>query len=528
MFERFTRPARELVERAQAIASESRASQVRPEHLFAALLWDDDSLAVRLLVDQGGTSERLHAELDKRRARYVDGLDDEDAAALASIGIDLEEVVRRLDDDDLATPGREALPARAVLPPLEEGARAGAARGDLAAGTTTSGPSTSCSGSCARATSSSATPWSRPVSTRRRSGRPSPRRYAERASSAPCVTKSISSSTRPSRVGSRSWKPRTPPRMCFHARAMSAWSRCGQPKLWQTPFFHSMLRGICGHAFLPRRSGFTAAQMSMNGCPTISTCCPHRRLPHRLGDPALLGAGHQVVDEHADPPARPRSEVAQLLTQVVHAVEVLHDHALDAQVVAPDLLDELGVVPALDEDPAGPRDAGLDALHGDRPGRRTRRRDRALAGRGDEDDGATLEQEPGAEREGTALAAPVLQRERAEVALDLDDLAAPVGADLFDDEPEIGVDLDGAALLRRTPVAGEHVGAVTVMGEGRHPPTLGRRPVGSGEPRPEADSPMQTDPHTELQRVRMHGTTRNWHLRSGSSRYIVNISRQCR
>ena len=110
MFERFTRPARELVERAQAIAQESRASQVRPEHLFAALLWDDDSLAVRLLVDQGATSERLHAELDQRRARYVDGLDDEDAAALASIGIDLEEVARRLDDDDLAAPRREALP----------------------------------------------------------------------------------------------------------------------------------------------------------------------------------------------------------------------------------------------------------------------------------------------------------------------------------------------------------------------------------------------------------------------------------
>ncbi len=98
MFERFTRPARELVERAQEIAKESRASQVRPEHLFTALLWDGDSLAVRLLVDQGGTPERLHAELDKRRARYVDGLDDEDASALASIGIDLAEVARRLED----------------------------------------------------------------------------------------------------------------------------------------------------------------------------------------------------------------------------------------------------------------------------------------------------------------------------------------------------------------------------------------------------------------------------------------------
>ena len=99
MLERFTTRAREVVERAASIAIESRASQVRPEHLFAAILWDDQCLAVRVLLDQGATSERLHDELDRRRARYVDGLDDEDAQALASIGIDLEEVVRRLGDE---------------------------------------------------------------------------------------------------------------------------------------------------------------------------------------------------------------------------------------------------------------------------------------------------------------------------------------------------------------------------------------------------------------------------------------------
>ena len=99
MFERFTTRAREVVERAASIATESRASQIRPEHLLAAILWDDQCLAVRVLIDQGATSDRLHAELDRRRARYVDGLDDEDAAALASIGIDLEQVVRRLGDE---------------------------------------------------------------------------------------------------------------------------------------------------------------------------------------------------------------------------------------------------------------------------------------------------------------------------------------------------------------------------------------------------------------------------------------------
>ena len=40
--------------------------------------------------------------------------------------------------------------------------------------------------------------------------------------------------------------------------------------------------------------------------------------------------------------------------EVVDAAEVLDDDALDPQVVAPDLLDQLGVVAALDVDPAGP------------------------------------------------------------------------------------------------------------------------------------------------------------------------------
>src|SRR5690349_23188413 len=38
-------------------------------------------------------------------------------------------------------------------------------------------------------------------------------------------------------------------KMCCHARAMSAWSRCGQPKLWHTPFFHSM---VCARASVGR------------------------------------------------------------------------------------------------------------------------------------------------------------------------------------------------------------------------------------------------------------------------------------
>ena len=97
MLERFTKPARCVVEAATRVAQESTASQVRPEHLFAGLLEDEQSLAVRVLDGLGADVGRLRTELDRRRLRYVDGLDADDADALASIGIDLDEVVRRID-----------------------------------------------------------------------------------------------------------------------------------------------------------------------------------------------------------------------------------------------------------------------------------------------------------------------------------------------------------------------------------------------------------------------------------------------
>lgn len=97
MFERFTKPARAAVEQAGAFAQQSAAREIRPEHLFAALLADEGCLAVRVLVDAGAPVGWLHTELDRRRLEYVDGLDADDADALETIGIDLAAVVRRID-----------------------------------------------------------------------------------------------------------------------------------------------------------------------------------------------------------------------------------------------------------------------------------------------------------------------------------------------------------------------------------------------------------------------------------------------
>ncbi len=96
MFERFTKPARRVVEQAADVAAEARASHVRPEHLLVALVDHGDNLAVQVLTDLGAPPGKLRATLEDRRSRYLDGLGDEDAEALATIGIDLHEVLRRI------------------------------------------------------------------------------------------------------------------------------------------------------------------------------------------------------------------------------------------------------------------------------------------------------------------------------------------------------------------------------------------------------------------------------------------------
>jgi ATP-dependent Clp protease ATP-binding subunit ClpA len=97
MLERFTKRARTVVEQATEFAKNAHAGETRPEHLLAGLLADEDCLAVRVLADAGAPVEQMRSALDRQRMRYVDGLDADDAEALQAIGIDLDEVVRRIE-----------------------------------------------------------------------------------------------------------------------------------------------------------------------------------------------------------------------------------------------------------------------------------------------------------------------------------------------------------------------------------------------------------------------------------------------
>jgi ATP-dependent Clp protease ATP-binding subunit ClpA len=99
MFERFTRNARVVVIAAQEGAVRAGAPHVRPAHLFEALVAGDGTLAVQLLAGLGAPAEELRRVVRGLNAEHSDGLDQDDAEALKLLGIDLDEVIRRIDTD---------------------------------------------------------------------------------------------------------------------------------------------------------------------------------------------------------------------------------------------------------------------------------------------------------------------------------------------------------------------------------------------------------------------------------------------
>ena len=91
MCERFTRDARQAVVRAQEEARELRCSWIGPEHVALGVLAAGGP-AVRALRETGVDPAALAGQL--RRVATASGLDGE---ALASLGIDLDEVRRSAD-----------------------------------------------------------------------------------------------------------------------------------------------------------------------------------------------------------------------------------------------------------------------------------------------------------------------------------------------------------------------------------------------------------------------------------------------
>lgn len=115
MFERFTKGARAVVVDAQAQARTTKSPQIGAEHLLLGILSEEVGPAGAVLAGAGVTTEGA----TRRIAEHSDALTDDDAAALESIGIDLDEVRRTVEEtfgegalDSQAQPERKGWFAR--------------------------------------------------------------------------------------------------------------------------------------------------------------------------------------------------------------------------------------------------------------------------------------------------------------------------------------------------------------------------------------------------------------------------------
>ncbi|MGH3739610.1 MAG: Clp protease N-terminal domain-containing protein [Micromonosporaceae bacterium] len=96
MFERFTPEARDVVVRAQAEARELRHPWIGCEHLMLGALTQPQAPGVATLGRRGITAERFRHEVAHLLGQP--GLGAADAEALRTLGINLDEVKRRVEE----------------------------------------------------------------------------------------------------------------------------------------------------------------------------------------------------------------------------------------------------------------------------------------------------------------------------------------------------------------------------------------------------------------------------------------------
>ena len=101
MFERFTEPSRRVVVIAQEEARRFGHGWVGTEHMPVAVALQDDQWAALVLARHGLTALRIRREIDRvvggggaEEPAIAPGID---ATALATLGIDLDEVRRRME-----------------------------------------------------------------------------------------------------------------------------------------------------------------------------------------------------------------------------------------------------------------------------------------------------------------------------------------------------------------------------------------------------------------------------------------------
>lgn len=112
MFEKFTHDARRAVVEAQAAAHEAGAREISAQAVFAGLARIENGEAVRLLRNLGVSREDVFAELARVRRRG--GISDADAEALTEFGIDVDQIVERIEQTHGPGALAQAKPAHAA------------------------------------------------------------------------------------------------------------------------------------------------------------------------------------------------------------------------------------------------------------------------------------------------------------------------------------------------------------------------------------------------------------------------------
>ncbi|MCX5399696.1 Clp protease N-terminal domain-containing protein [Streptomyces sp. NBC_00102] len=126
MFERFTKEARATVAGAVAFSQNAGEDSITEEHLLLSLLGQESGRAAFALTALGVTDRRASLEAALGEARRLGGLTKADTEALAGLGIDVGEIVARIEEEHgegaLAEEGRGRR-RRSGRRPLTSGAK---------------------------------------------------------------------------------------------------------------------------------------------------------------------------------------------------------------------------------------------------------------------------------------------------------------------------------------------------------------------------------------------------------------------
>jgi ATP-dependent Clp protease ATP-binding subunit ClpA len=99
MFERFTQPARRATREAGTTAAAAKATEVAPEHVLAGLLSQPECNAAELLARCGcGPDQHAEVLLECRDYRRRGGIGRAEAEALRGLGIQVDEIIDRVEE----------------------------------------------------------------------------------------------------------------------------------------------------------------------------------------------------------------------------------------------------------------------------------------------------------------------------------------------------------------------------------------------------------------------------------------------